>query len=130
MFLSVKIRDGAGDFEDAVVTAGGKAESIYGVFQQRLGIGFQLAVFPDMTWLHVSVAEYFLFRPEPRSLVLARRDNFGAHGCGIFPRTFLGKLFVGQCWYLNVYVDAIEERAGNAGHVFLNLLGRTGACVP
>lgn len=59
----LKIRDGAGHFEDAVVYARGQALLLHGAHQQALGVGVQLAMGADLARGHLRVGVDFFAVP-------------------------------------------------------------------
>jgi hypothetical protein len=69
----LKIRDGAGHFEDAVVYACGQALLLHGALQQPLGVGVQLATGADLARGHLRVGiDSFAGPLEALALAFAR----------------------------------------------------------
>ncbi len=54
-----EIGDGAGDFEDAIVGAGGEALLLHGALEQPLGVGAELAVGANLARGHLRVGVDF-----------------------------------------------------------------------
>ncbi len=57
MFRAFQVGDGAGNFEDAVVGAGGEALLLHGAFEQAFGVGAEFAVGADLAGGHLGVGE-------------------------------------------------------------------------
>jgi len=81
---SIEVGYGAGDFEDAIVGAGGKAEAGDGVFEKFFAFGRNGAVFADEARGHLRVSVGFLFGREASGLAIASGDDAGTDGGGIF----------------------------------------------
>lgn len=47
-------------------------------------------------------------------------DDLFADGVGVGAGFFLGEEFVGDAWDFDMDVDAVDEGAGDAGHVFIH----------
>src|ERR1700730_9730277 len=60
IFVGVEVGDGAGDFEDAVVGAGGKTEAGDGVLEQFFAVGVDGTIFSDHFGEHLRVGIDFL----------------------------------------------------------------------
>lgn len=54
-----EVGDGAGDFEDAVVGAGGESLLEHGAFEEFFGVGRELAVSANLAGGHLGVGEDF-----------------------------------------------------------------------
>ena len=118
-----EVGDGAGDFEDAVVRAGGEGELFHGLLEELAGFGVYRAVLADLRVRHAGVAggEAGGGGGEAGSLAGAGGDDAFAEGGGGFAG-FLGLDFgEGEGGGFDVEVDAIEEGAGDAGAVALDL---------
>ena len=61
IFFFSQIGDGAGDFQNSVVGAGGQTEFVYGRFKKIAGHIVDLAMFFNMATVHLGVAKYFCF---------------------------------------------------------------------
>lgn len=55
VFTSGKIGDGAGDFQDAVVGACGKALAVHRFFEQRFAFGVERAVLANLCRRHCRI---------------------------------------------------------------------------
>jgi len=111
-FQAIEIGYGPGDFEDAGVSSGRKAQLVDGLFQQAFRILADLTVFFQMPGGHLSVAVKTL-AGEAIALNIPGRVNPSFDGFRIFTGTFSGQIPVFDRRYLDVNVDAIQERAGN-----------------
>ena len=61
-FDAFKIGDGARDFKNAIVGAGGQALLLHGALEQPLGVGAQLAVGANLARSHLRVGvDFFLW---------------------------------------------------------------------
>lgn len=104
-----EVGNGAGNFEDAIVGAGGKALLLHGAFEQALGVGAEFAVDANLPRVHLGIRVDFL-----ASLVKALALAFaGGHDAGAnLSRALSGrvaaKFFVLHGWNFDVNVDAIE----------------------
>jgi hypothetical protein len=79
VFDAFKIGDGAGDFEDAIMGAGGESLLLHGALEQMLGIGAQLAIGANLTGGHLRVGVDFLAEfAEALALTFAGGENTGA----------------------------------------------------
>ena len=56
-----EVGDGAGDFEDAVVGAGGEALLLHGAFEEAFGVGGELTKLADLAGAHLGVGVDLLF---------------------------------------------------------------------
>src|ERR1700679_4176156 len=68
-----KVGDGAGDLEDAVVSAGGKTLLLHGALEESLGVGRELAVGANLAGGHLRIGvDFFAVLAESGALALAR----------------------------------------------------------
>ncbi len=71
-----QIGDGAGDFENAVVSAGAQALLRHGAFEQAFAVGGEFAEAANVAGVHLGVAvEFFAALCESFELLLARAHN-------------------------------------------------------
>jgi len=117
---SVEVGYGAGDFEDAIVGARGKAEAGDGVFEKFLALCRNGAVLANETRRHLRVSVSFLFGRETSGLAITRGDDAGTDGGGIFAGRRSAEFLVFDGGNFDVDVDAVEKRAGNFCDVALD----------
>jgi hypothetical protein len=118
-----EVGDGAGDFEDAVVGAGGEGELFHGLLEELAGFGINGAVGADLGVGHAGVAggEAGGGVGEAGGLAGAGGDDAVAEVGGGFAG-FLGLAFgEGEGGGFDVEVNAVEEWSGDAGAVALDL---------
>src|ERR1035438_6866274 len=121
MLGALQIRDGPRNFEDAVVGAGGQALLLHGPLQQALGIGAQFAVGANLARSHLRVSENLfagLFEALP--LPFASGHHPVANLSRSFGRRAAAQFLVLHRWNLDMYIDAVEKRAGDFGDIALN----------
>jgi len=116
----VEIGDSAGNFQDAVVGASGKAEASYGVFQKFFAVRRDGALFANEARGHLGVGVRFLFGREASGLTIAGGDDTGANRGGIFAGRRSAESLVFYGGDFDVDVDAVEERAGDFCDVALD----------
>jgi hypothetical protein len=123
-----QVGNSAGDFQDAVMSAGGEPLLLHGALQQALGVGGKLAESANLLGGHLRIREDLgLARgfdggmSKPFVLPLAGSENAGANLGGAFSGSRPAQLFVLHGGDLNVDVDAIQQWAGDLGDVALNL---------
>ncbi len=121
-----EVGDGAGEAEDFVVGAGAEAEFLAGLFEERFARFVEFAEFADFARGHAGVGAV---GGETGALVVAGGDDLfaqvGAGGAGLVG----AEVAVGDGGDFDVNVDAIEERAGDAAHVGLDLARGAAALV-
>lgn len=117
----IQIGDGAGDFQDAVIGAGGKCKFLHGVLELLAKRCVEGAVFTDVGLLHAAVATLGgmvlvaleLDRTCGGATVADRGGGFAGLGGTQF--------FDAEGGCLDVNIDAVEEGAADAGSVALDL---------
>ena len=123
-----EVGDGSGDLEDAVEGSDGEAEAAEGVVEELLAGAIDTAVEAEVFGGHGGVDGGGRGEAEAGELAVAGLlDASGDSGGG-----FAGggaELAQGEGGELDVEVDAVEERAGDAGAVALDGGGRTGTLV-
>ena len=90
VFGAGEVGDGAGDFEDAVVGAGGEVHLLHGLFEVDLGFGIERAVFADLFRAHRGVGVDAFAGGEAEALDVAGFGDAGADGGGGFSGVFFG----------------------------------------
>ena len=117
---SGQVRDGAGDFQDAVVGASAERELFHRLLEHFAERGVERDVGADLRVAHAGVGREL----SPR---VTRELTFA---CGLYPsandsRTFTRRRILQltdrERGRLDVDVDAVEQRAANARSVFDNL---------
>ena len=104
-----QIGDRAGKFEHPVVSACRELELAHGSLHQPLTGFIQAAVTPHVGRVHIGITE----RPatmQPLRLPRTRCTDSFADGARLLALAQAGELFVINPWYLDMYVDPIEER--------------------
>lgn len=119
----VQVRDGAADFEDAVVRAGGEAHFAHCSFHKSLGIFADLAILPEVPRLHLRVGVDAV-TPETLLLDLSCLGHTFTDMNRRFSRSIICDLAELDRRHLDMNIDPVHERAGYAGPVGLDLVGR------
>jgi hypothetical protein len=123
-----EVGDGAGHFEDAIVRARGEALLLHGALQQALGIGAQFAVGANLARGHLRVGvDFFAGLSEALPLALARGHHAVANLRRALGRRSAAQLLVLHGRNFDMNIDAVEQRAGDFGHVALDHGRRTHA---
>ena len=131
-----EVGDGAGDFEDAVVGAGAEALLLHGALEQAFGVGGELAEGANLLSVHLGVGEDRLGRGagggfgasrfavgregEAGVLALAGGEDASADLGGSFGGCATAQLLILNGGHLYMYVDAVEQRAGDLADVALD----------
>jgi hypothetical protein len=121
-----QIRNRPRQFEDAVVGARGKLELVHGGFDQAAGGIVQGAVFAYFGGAHIGIAGE-IGAGETLALDLAGGFDAGAHGLGGFTQAGIAQFFIFHARDVDVNVNAVEERTGDALLVFGHYAGGAGA---
>src|SRR4051812_39105295 len=116
-----EVGDGAGDFQNAVVGAGAQIQFRHGDANQFLGFVAEFAVLFDLPRTHPGVAIHFRVGMETRSLFFAGVLDAVANGGGRFFGARAGDVAVFDGGHFDVEIDAIEERAGDALAITMDL---------
>ena len=109
----VEFCDGARDFQNAVVRAGGKPEARDCSFEPLFAFGVDRAVLADESGRHLSVRVDAFFAREAFGLAGARADHALADRGGAFDDGVAAQLFVFYGGDVDVDVDAVKQRPGN-----------------
>ena len=111
-FGAFKVCDGAGDFEDAIVGAGGEALLLHGTLKEAFSVGAQLAIGADLARGHLRIGvNFFAVLLESLALPLAGYHNAGADLGRALDCRATAKLLVLNGWNFDVDVDAVEQGA-------------------
>ncbi len=108
-----QIGDGAGQLEDAVVSARGKLQAGHGGFHQAAAGIIQNAERANFRRAHIRVASDRAVR-EALALALAGRFHPRAYGRRGFPQARVAQFLVFHPRHLDMDVNAVEQRAGDA----------------
>jgi hypothetical protein len=119
-----EVGDGAGDFEDAVEGAGGEAEALEGGVEEGAAGRLDGTEPAESLGSHGGVDRAAGRGPEALALEgTGGGDALGHEGGGLSRAA--AELAQGDRGDLDVEVDAVEERAGDAGAVALDQRGWT-----
>jgi hypothetical protein len=125
-FAAGEVGDGAADFEDAAVGAGAQAQFVDGGFEQSFRSVVHGAIALDIARAHLGVGMDGPFLKPIQLDVTCLIDALANYLRG-FPGVTAGEILVTYGRHLDLNVDAIEERAGYARAVALDLQRRTDA---
>ena len=117
----VQIRDGSGNFEDAIVSAGREAQAAHGHLQDPFARLVQRTQLSELLHGNVGVVGSACLLDRPR--LDHPLPDLGGAGAVILPPQFLK----GQRRYLNVQIDAVEQRPANLPEIALNDAARASA---
>lgn len=125
LFLSVQVGNGAGDFENAVIGAGGKAHGVKGAAQQGGGGLRHGAKTADQGSGKGGIAV------DAEAVVallleLSGPVHPGADGGGRFLMPLGGEVLIGDRGHLDMQVQPVQQRAGDPGQILGYRAGRTG----
>ncbi len=115
-----EVGEGAGDFEDAVVGAGGEVHVVHGVLEVGAAFGVELTVGFHLSRGHGAVDVGAGAFGEALGLDGAGLLDAGADGGGGFALFGGGEGFVVDEGDFDMEIDAVEERAADALAVFLD----------
>ena len=118
----VEVGDGAGDFEDAVVGAGGEAHAADGHFEGALAGVVEGADAADIAGGHAGVVEAARAAGASRACSTRARISGGGFGGGV-----AAQFLEGNGGDFDVDIDAVEQRAADLAEVVLDLAGRAAA---
>ena len=113
-----QIGDGAGEFENAGVAAGGKTQFVGDLFEQGVALGVEFAEFADVASLHLTVGVQAK-RDQARTLQVSGAIDPLADGAARFTRLDISEILVGDAGNLNMQVDTVKQRAGEFAAVAL-----------
>jgi len=115
---SLQVSDSAGDLEDAVVTARGKAQAAHRLLEEPGALGRRRAEAAHLASAHPSV-HACSGAGQARALSLTCRLDPSAddrRGLASSPR----EIGIGHGGHLEVEIDPVEERTGEPGEVLLD----------
>ena len=115
-----EVGEGAGDFEDAVVGAGGEVHVVHGVLKVGAAFGVELAMGFHLPGVHGAVDVDAGVFGEALGLDGAGLFDAGADGGGRFALFGGGEGFVVDEGDFDMEVDAVEEGTADALAVFLD----------
>src|SRR6266705_1687617 len=118
--LTVQVRDGPGDLQDAVMRPRRKPEAGDGVFQQLFAFGRNDAVLSNHLRHHLRVCVSLLLAVEPLELSVARGDHALPYRSGILRRGGCPQFFVLHGGNFNVNINAIQQRSRDFRNVTLD----------
>ena len=121
VFGAGEVGDGAGDFEDAIVGAGAEVEIGHRELQKFERRVVENAVGFEFPAAHAGVAGDLRFLLETFLLTLARGDDAFADLRGGFAGFAAGDLAEFDGRDFDVQIDAVEQRAGDAAEIILDL---------
>lgn len=128
LLAAFQVGDGAGHLEDAVVGAGRETEAVGYHLQHPVAVGVQFAEFLDEARRHLGIAMDF-----GAAVALLLNMAGALDPPGDVGRTFrlaaISKIAILDRRHLDVDVDAVQQRAGNAGTVAVDGDGGAGAGV-
>ena len=116
-----QIGDGAGDFENAVVGTGAEVEILHGMAEHFEGGVVEGAEFFDLAVRHPGIGGGFSLTGEPVFLDTTRLKNAIEDFCGRLGRAATRELLECHGRRFDMDVDAVEERAGDAVAITLDL---------
>jgi len=132
VFLARQVSDGARQFQNAVVSARGELHLAHGGFHQLLSIRIQRAVFAGIRVFHICIGE-----DDPLITTDRILKAFLLAGARCFhprtddrrglPHTGVAQFLIFHARYLNVDIDAVEQRSGDTFLVLGDAGGGTGA---
>lgn len=128
VFFVCEIGDGSGDFEDAIEGASAHAELLGGAFEKADGVLLDRAVLTEFFGLHLAV-DLVGGVGEAFGLALAGCDHTGADGGRAFPEAIFAQILEGDGGDFDVQVDAIEQWAGYAALIAVDIKLTTAAVV-
>ena len=111
----IEVGDGAGNFEDAVVGAGGEAHASDGHFEGALAGIVESADFADIAGGHAGVVE------SAGALYGAGLLDAGADFGGRLGGGIAAQFLEGDGWDFDVDIDAIEEGTADLAEIVLDL---------
>ena len=121
-----EVGDGAADFEHPVVGTRTEVHLAHCGAHEGLGVLTQDTKCPDLPRPHIGIAGHAQ-RCQPCTLAVARGFHPGADGGGGFAQRGIGEFVVFHAGHLDVQVNAVQERTGDALAVALDHAHGTGA---
>ena len=128
LLRALQVGDGAGDLQDAGVGAVGQAQPLAGEQQQLLRVGRHGAGGVQVPGAELGVdADARRVAGVARALHRSGRLHPAAHLGGGLLRRVLGEALGGNGLHLDVHVDAVQQRVGDAVQIAADLRGRAAA---
>ena len=124
---SDEVRDDAGKLEHTVEGARRELQALGGGAQEGLSRWLDFAVFAHFGGTHLGIDTHPLVPREAARLALAGGQDALAHMGRGFGFSLAGQLFILDAGNLDVDVNAVEQRAGDALLVAADGAGRAGA---
>src|SRR5262249_31329528 len=125
-FGAGEIGDGAADFEDPAVGAGAQAQFVDRGFEQSLGIVIHGTIALDISGAHLGVGMDVSFLKTLELDVTSLIDTLANHLRG-FPSIATGEILIAYRRHFDLNIDSVEERAGDARAIALDLQRRADA---
>jgi len=116
-----QIGDSARDFQDAVVGARGETEALDRGLENFFTFGSNGAVFADELGQHLRISVDVFLATIAFELDVARAQHAAAHAGGAFDFHVAAQFLVLHGRNLDVYVNAVQQRAGDFRDVALDL---------
>lgn len=128
LLSSSEISDGAGYFNDPIVSAGGEGELLHRLLEQVAQFRLERAELFQLSGGHSRIGGD-TGALEALALALPGEFHAGPNGRGIFPRLIVAQFGDRERGGLDVQIDAVEQWTADAGAVALDLGGGTAAFV-
>ena len=125
-FGAGEIGDGTADFEDPAVGAGAQTQFVDRGFEQSLCVVINGTIALDVSCAHLGIGVNVSFL-KPLQLNRARIVDPLADELRRFAGVAAGEILIADRRHFDLNVDAIEERAGDAGAIALDLQRRADA---
>jgi hypothetical protein len=125
-FRTGEIGDGAADFEDPAVGAGAQAQFVDRGFEQSFRVIIHRAITLDISRAHLGVGVHVSFL-KPLQLNRPHVVDPLADELRGFAGVAAGEILIADRRHFDLNVDAVEERAGDAGAIALDLQRRADA---
>ena len=106
--LVLQISNGAGDFQDAIISAGAQIEIRHRHADEFLRIRGELTMFLQMTGSHAGIARHFRFVSESLVLDLAGALHALADWGGIFFSALARDIAILDSGHFDVEIDSVE----------------------
>lgn len=116
--VGIEIGNRAGDAQDAVHRAGRQLQALDRGFQQELILRFESAIACQFAWLQAAVDG-----AGTAELAIPRGGDAFAHVAAAFTARCIGTQFGGrEALHVDMEIDAVEDRPGNAAAIALDHL--------
>src|SRR5271156_6208707 len=118
---ALEVSDGARNFQNAVVGAGGEAQALNRGLQDFFAFGGNGAVFADQLRRHLRIGVDVFFGAVAFELNVAGTQHAAAHTGGAFDFHVTAQFLILHGRNFDVDVNAIQQRTGNFRNVALDL---------